>query len=71
MDKVLVGTNNVIILLSILLGQVFGVATLFFAWVAILSAVIMLIGLFTKVAPMSIVLSKLGVREGAVFKEVD
>ena len=71
LDKIIVGANNVIILLSLLLGQVFGVLPLFFTWVAIVSAAVMLIGLFTKVVPLSIVLSKSGVKSGAIFQETD
>ena len=71
LDKIIVGTNNVIILLCLVLGQVFGVAPLFLTWVAIVSAAIMVIGLFSKVVPLSLVLSKAGIRSGSIFKETD
>lgn len=71
LDKVIVGTNNIIILACLMFGQVFGIASLFLTWVAIVSSVIMLIGLFTKVVPLSIVLQRFGVKAGAIFKEVD
>ena len=69
LDKIIVFTNNTIILLSILFGQVFGVASSFLTWVAIVSAAIMLIGCFTKVVPLSLVLSGMGVKSGSVFKD--
>jgi len=70
LDKIVVGTANIIILACLVLGQVFGIAPLFLAWVAIVSCVFMLIGLVIKVVPLSILLSKHGVKPGAIFKSV-
>jgi hypothetical protein len=71
LDKIIVGANNIIILACLVLGQVFGIAPLLLTWVAIVSCVVMLIGLVTKVVPLSILLSKRGVKAGAIFKEID
>jgi hypothetical protein len=68
LDKIIVGANNIIILACLLVGQVFGIAPLLLTWVAIVSCAVMLIGLFTKVVPLSLLLSGFGVKAGSIFK---